>query len=345
MTTTPPPDDHAPDRIPVTLLQRRGIEAEVLVPFIRRLERELGPERAHDLARQTIAEIAMEQGRAVAEALGREDLEGFGDVRDSWGGAGGDLTIDALRHDAEHLDFNVMRCRFAELYERLGARDLGFVLSCGRDFTLSEGYSPRLHLVRTQTIMQGAAYCDFRYTYAADESGGAEMTSGADDQHTEETPATDGSEAQPSSEPRRSHIRRGTGQGFGIGDDANKDAKDVFADRVRQAAAAARAAAERGRPGAEHAAREAKERAERAASAARPHIEHAAQGAANFAREHQDELKSAALRAARIAARLGVPPHVREAFEAELHRDDPKPSDPPSPDETDAADTTERPDR
>ena len=171
MTSTPPipPDDPireepAHERLPVTLLQRRGIEAEVLVPFIRRLERELGAERAHDLARETIAAIAREQGEAVAQALGRDDLDGFGEVRDSWGGAGGDLTIEPVRHDDDHLDFNVTRCRFAELYDRLGAHDLGFVLSCGRDFALSEGYSNRLHLVRTQTIMQGAPCCDFRYS-------------------------------------------------------------------------------------------------------------------------------------------------------------------------------------
>lgn len=165
----------SPDRRPpgLSLLQRRGIEAEVLIPFIRRLERELGRERAHQLARETIAEIAREQGRAVAEGLGRHDLEGFHEVRDTWSGAGGDLTIETLREDGERLEFNVTRCRFAEMYERLGARDLGFVLSCGRDFTLSEGYSADLELTRTQTIMQGAAYCDFRYRYRAQPSAAA----------------------------------------------------------------------------------------------------------------------------------------------------------------------------
>lgn len=316
MTNTPP-DDLARERLPVTLLQRRGIEAEVLVPFIRRLERELGAERAHDLARETIAEIAREQGEAVAEALGRNDLDGFGEVRDSWGGAGGDLTIEAVRHDADHLDFNVTRCRFAELYDRLGAHDLGFVLSCGRDFSLSEGYSNRLHLVRTQTIMQGAAFCDFRYTYASNEPTPAQEGDTMSD-----TPANDTTPDDAAEEPRRSHIKRGTGTGIWRGDG---DAQAAFTDRVRQATEAARAAAEGRRPGAEQAAREAKGAAERAAEAARPHIEQAAQGAANFAKEHKSEITSAALRAARIAARLAVPPQVREAFEAELHRDDPKP--------------------
>ncbi len=148
---------------PFSLLQRRGVEAEVLIPLIRRLERELGRERAHRIARETIEEIAREQGAAVAHAIGRDDLRGFREVKDSWGGAGGDLTIETLRDDDEALHFNVTGCRFAEMYHQLGAPELGFVLSCARDFTLSEGYSPRLRLERTQTIMQGADHCDFRY--------------------------------------------------------------------------------------------------------------------------------------------------------------------------------------
>ncbi|PKN79654.1 MAG: hypothetical protein CVU47_10265 [Chloroflexi bacterium HGW-Chloroflexi-9] len=151
---------------PVTLLQQRGIEAEVLIPLIRRLETELGVERAHTIAAEVIAGIAREQGHRVAEGLGRRDLEGFTHVKDSWGGAGGDLAIETLRQDGERLEFNVVGCRFAEMYRRMGATDLGFLLSCGRDFALSEGYSDALHLERTQTIMQGAPFCDFRYRLA-----------------------------------------------------------------------------------------------------------------------------------------------------------------------------------
>jgi hypothetical protein len=164
--SSPSPEASDATRRPVTLLQQRGIEAEVLIPFIRRLEQEIGKPRAHQVAREVIEEIARQQGRHVAEALGRTDVEGFTHVKDSWGGAGGDLTIETLHQDDERLEFNVVGCRFAEMYQRMGAEDLGFILSCARDFSLSEGYSADLHLERRQTIMQGAAYCDFRYRLA-----------------------------------------------------------------------------------------------------------------------------------------------------------------------------------
>ncbi len=295
------------DRIGLSLLQRRGIEAEVLIPFIRRLEQELGADRAHALARETIEAIAREQGADVAQALRREDLEGFTQVRDSWGGAGGDLTIEPVRTDATHLDFNVTHCRFAELYQRLGARDLGSVLSCARDFSLSEGYSPHLKLERTQTIMQGAAYCDFRYTYVPiEETTMVGPGDGVHEDHPEPQPTFE----EPSEPQLPPNIRRGRGGAWYAGDDLNQRAREGFVGGIHKV---------------EGIAEDAVERVRRAADAAGPRIEHVAQEAADYAREHQDELKGAALRAARIAARLTVPRNVRDAFEAELHRDDPKP--------------------
>jgi hypothetical protein len=49
------------------------------------------------------------------------------------------------------------------MYRVLGIQDLGKSLSCGRDFALADGFNPRMKLARTQTIMEGAAFCDFRY--------------------------------------------------------------------------------------------------------------------------------------------------------------------------------------
>ena len=68
-----------------------------------------------------------------------------------------------LEQSADRLSFNVTRCRYAEMYRALGLGDLGSSLSCQRDFSLIEGFNPAIALSRTQTIMDGAAYCDFRF--------------------------------------------------------------------------------------------------------------------------------------------------------------------------------------
>ena len=63
----------------------------------------------------------------------------------------------------EKLSFNVTRCRYAEMYRALGLADLGGSLSCQRDFALAQGFNPAIQLDRTQTIMEGASHCDFRF--------------------------------------------------------------------------------------------------------------------------------------------------------------------------------------
>ncbi len=139
--------------------------------------------------------------------------------------------------------------------------------------------------------------------------------------------------AGPSPGPRASAARkgplRGTGRGIGMVDEGGGGANDLMR-RVRDAANAARQAAEQHRPAAERAVQEAAERTRRAAEAARPeaerlvrqaraaaeaarpHVERAAHEAATYAREHEDELRNAATRAARFAA----PPPLRPALDA-----------------------------
>ncbi len=45
----------------------------------------------------------------------------------------------------------------------LGEPELDFLLVCTADFAVAEGFGGDVKLTRTQTIMQGAAHCDFRY--------------------------------------------------------------------------------------------------------------------------------------------------------------------------------------
>jgi hypothetical protein len=73
------------------------------------------------------------------------------------------LDVEELSRTPEAFEFNVTGCRYAEFYKQLGGPELGFLFSCGGDWAMAEGLSPDLELTRTQTIMQGAPHCDFRY--------------------------------------------------------------------------------------------------------------------------------------------------------------------------------------
>jgi hypothetical protein len=118
----------------------------------------------------------------------------------------------------------------------------------------------------------------------------------------------------------KSSTRRGTSGAMGAGGEG-QGATSQLIDLVRQATDAVRVSAEQHLPTVERAAHDMSERAKRAAEAAAPHVDKLAQEAATFVRDHQDELKAASVRAARIAARFTMPAALRDAVDQELARD------------------------
>jgi hypothetical protein len=157
---------HTPSIDDVPLIVRREIEARILAPFVEALGQRFGREAVVEVLRATIARIAREQGGQAAVACGGGDLGALKKLTDKWR-QGGALELAVLQHDSAKYEFNVTRCKFAEMYARLGIPELGEVLSCDRDFHASEGFNPHLQLTRTQTIMGGAEHCDFRYRLEA----------------------------------------------------------------------------------------------------------------------------------------------------------------------------------
>ena len=148
--------------IPLPLLQQREVEAGVIAPLVRAFAAEVGDARAKGIVAGVVRDLARQAGCAAAAAVGGADLPHLKQAIEAWK-AGGALELDVLRDDGEHFDFNVTRCRYAEMYRRLGLADLGPILSCGRDGAMVEGFNPGIGFRRTQTLMEGAAYCDFRY--------------------------------------------------------------------------------------------------------------------------------------------------------------------------------------
>ena len=102
--------------------------------------------------------------RKLAAAMGGNSLSHFQSSLAFWSRDGAMQTV-IHRSDGEHLDFDVVRCRYAEMYHALGIAELGKTLSCNRDFALIEGFNAEARLSRTQTLVEGAAHCDFRYRF------------------------------------------------------------------------------------------------------------------------------------------------------------------------------------
>lgn len=146
----------------IGILKRREIEARMLAPIIEALSQKFDRTEVIETVRDTIISIAQQQGNRLADEFGGCSLTHFEDTLQYWTKDDA-LRIDVVSRSETEFGFDVTRCRYAELYRSLGIPELGAVLSCNRDYALIEGFNPDVMLTRTQTIMQGATHCDFRY--------------------------------------------------------------------------------------------------------------------------------------------------------------------------------------
>ena len=164
----------------IGVLKRREIEARILMPVLKRLGTVFGEDQVFAVAKEAIIEVAREQGRVLAEQMGGNTIAHLADSLENWK-KGDALRLATLEQTSERFSFNVTRCRYAELYRGLGIPEVGALLSCNRDFSLVEGFNQDITLTRTQTIMEGASYCDFRYVAKparpAPSSGGSRSAS------------------------------------------------------------------------------------------------------------------------------------------------------------------------
>lgn len=145
------------------ILDRRQVEAMILGPMLRAFQDEIGEDRTNEIARTVITNLAREQGSQFAKGNGANGLEDYASNKDAWRRHGA-LEVDIIESSPTTYSFDVTRCKYAEMYNELGFGDLGEIFSCTRDFEFCAGFNPDVKLERTQTIMQGASHCDFRYS-------------------------------------------------------------------------------------------------------------------------------------------------------------------------------------
>ena len=146
----------------IGVIKRREIEARILAPVLAALGDEFGRDRVLEIVRDTIINVAREQGAQLAAQTGGNEMSDFARALAAWKKDDA-MQMDVLAENDERYEFNVTRCRYAEMYRALGIPELGAVLSCNRDFALIEGFNSEIQLTRSQTLMQDAAHCDFRF--------------------------------------------------------------------------------------------------------------------------------------------------------------------------------------
>ena len=150
-----------PVRPDVVGAERAAIAAEQMVPLIEAMERELGPEAAHRIVQDAVRTQAQGEVRVHLDRTGRSKrvLRAMAEPHAPA------CDVEYIEGDKSRFDFDVVGCRYAELYHGLGRPDLGYLLLCQSDEWAAEALDD-VTFERPTTLMQGGDRCRFRYGFA-----------------------------------------------------------------------------------------------------------------------------------------------------------------------------------
>ena len=139
-----------------SILDAVKIQASVLIPVVKALESEIGKERAHSIVRRAIAE-------SYAEFRAGRSSERNTHPGESEAGIDFPVESETVEHTETSYGYNITSCAFADYFRKIGEPEIGALLTCGVDFAVEAKLRPNWEFQRTQTQMQGAEFCDFRW--------------------------------------------------------------------------------------------------------------------------------------------------------------------------------------
>lgn len=147
----------------VSVFEQAKIQSRVLVPLIKALQAELGEDRANSIVRKALGDMYRNLGEKWWRARQSDNLGQ--NMASAFEMYSVDRALEyKVQEQSRHaFELDVTECRYAQFFKELGAPELGFLLVCSSDFHMAEGFGSDIELKRTQTIMQGASHCDFRY--------------------------------------------------------------------------------------------------------------------------------------------------------------------------------------
>ena len=130
------------------------------MPVLTALGEEFGREKVFETARRTWW-TWRGSGQGAGRAHGRRRASHFATALEDW--KKGDACAWTCWSEPRRSSLNVRAAATPRCTAPSALPEIGALLSCNRDFSLVEGFNPDVKLTRTQTVMEGASHCDFRF--------------------------------------------------------------------------------------------------------------------------------------------------------------------------------------
>lgn len=150
----------------ISMLDKVKIQAQVLVPVVRALRTELGRDKADALVKGALRDWSKRLFAEIGNDIEGSPYRKFAAMNTALADVTmREVSFEMHRRDKQALEFDITSCRFAEFFRALGEPELGALLICHVDADIADAGGSEVSFSRTQTLMQGASCCNFRYKF------------------------------------------------------------------------------------------------------------------------------------------------------------------------------------
>jgi hypothetical protein len=137
------------------------------VAIIKKLYPIIGKEETLKLVKETVWENILKPSGAEAKVGSWEE---FQEMRSGPDDTRSELVKKTTEREGfekgeKEFSFRIVKCLWSKVFEDLGAPEIGEAMVCEGDFPYAKSLNPNLEIERTQTIMMGAPFCDFRFLW------------------------------------------------------------------------------------------------------------------------------------------------------------------------------------
>lgn len=139
------------------ILEAVKIQSRVVIPIVKALEREIGKEKAHAIVGAAIADAYIEHRERRGYELNSHPRT------EHESGMAFPVEREIVSDGEAEFGHNITGCQFADYFRSIDEPEIGALMTCGVDFAAEALIRPQWTFERTQTRMQGAAHCDFRW--------------------------------------------------------------------------------------------------------------------------------------------------------------------------------------
>ena len=136
--------------------------------FSQYLAEDMGRDRVIELLKGFQSSRNAGQARRATERLGSNDFDAFKRFYNpSIPALNRIVTLEIVENTETVYEWRITECINTVPYLRADAADFGYAAACFGDYAFAENFNPAIKLTRDNTIMEGHAYCNHRYTWEA----------------------------------------------------------------------------------------------------------------------------------------------------------------------------------